>query len=77
MPSRNITIDTVAYTLLKQHKLGKESFSDVIKRLFPKPADVDAMMRHIRKHPIGEDVLAVVEKQVNNRGRRRLRAKVA
>jgi hypothetical protein len=71
-----ITISTKAYDLLKNHKTGRESFSEVILRKMPPPPALTAgelldwHEKFAGKEIIDEDLMREVE-----RGRKRGRSK--
>ena len=65
MATKSITVDVEAYNCLKRRKKDGESFSDVIKRLLPRPFDVDAWLASIK--PASKEFIAGVEEQVRQR----------
>jgi predicted CopG family antitoxin len=67
MATKSITIDVAAYDRLKSHKLPEESFSEAIKRLLPKPLDIDGLLRRLDRRPMSRAAMAAVEKQVAHR----------
>lgn len=69
MAVKTITIDIEAYKRLKRAKKGKESFSDVIKRIVPKPFDFDAFVAQMEKNSLGDGFADNVEKIIDDRRR--------
>jgi predicted CopG family antitoxin len=70
MASRSITIDTVAYLLLKEAKKEGESFSQTIKRLLKPRVDYKAWLKQMQKNPLSSEAVQAIEQQVRNRHRR-------
>jgi len=68
---KTIRIDLEAYGRLKAAKRGRESFSQVIMRLFPKPVDVKKWLKRISNDPFSVEFQIAVEKQIKGRRSRR------
>jgi predicted CopG family antitoxin len=65
--TKTISIDTEAYGRLKARKAEGESFSETIKRLVPKPFDVEKWLGSMAADPVGEEFVAAVEETVAQR----------
>jgi predicted CopG family antitoxin len=67
MATKTISIDIEAYERLKKRKKEGESFSEAIKRLVPKPVDLNAFFRKLEANPVSEEFVAAVEQQIAQR----------
>jgi predicted CopG family antitoxin/DNA-binding XRE family transcriptional regulator len=67
MATKTISIDTEAYGRLKARKAEGESFSETIKRIVPKPFDVEKWLDSMAADPVGEEFVAAVEETVAQR----------
>jgi predicted CopG family antitoxin len=67
MAVKTITIDTEAYARLKKHKRANESFSETIKRVVPKPFDLEAWLKKMEGNEFGADMVKAVEEAVRDR----------
>jgi predicted CopG family antitoxin len=65
--TKTISVDTEAYGRLKARKARGESFSETIKRLVPKPFDVEKWLDSTAADPVGEEFVAAVEKTIAQR----------
>ena len=69
MATKTISIDLDAYKRLKTAKRRDESFSQVIKRVVPKPFDVDQWLASIKRDPISERAAKAIEDRIDARRR--------
>ena len=69
MATKTITIDMEAYNRLKRAKRKDESFSQTIKRVVPPQMDFEEWVRKLESNPAGEQFIAAVERQIENRRR--------
>jgi predicted CopG family antitoxin len=67
MAMKTITLDVEAYKRLSEVTREGESFSQAIKRLIPKPSDIDAWVRRIESNPLSPAAIAAVEDQIKQR----------
>jgi predicted CopG family antitoxin len=67
MAVKTITIDMEAYKRLKGAKRKDESFSQVIKRVVPKPFNFGAWIKGMEADPFSESFVNAVEEQIANR----------
>ena len=67
MATKTISIDTEAYERLKKRKKEGESFSEAIKRLVPKPFDLDKWFADLAKNPASDQFIEAVERVVTDR----------
>lgn len=70
MASRTIRIDLVAYRRLSRARRTGESFSDVNKRVIPKPFDISKWLNAVRKGGISDQTAELIETHVRTRRRR-------
>jgi predicted CopG family antitoxin len=67
MATKSITIDLGAYERLKGVQKKNESFSQVIKRVVPKPFDLDKFLGRVKANPLSADAVEAIEEQVRRR----------
>jgi predicted CopG family antitoxin len=67
MAVKTITIDTEAYARLKKHKRANESFSETIKRVVPKPFDLEAWLKKMEGDEFSPEMVKAVEGAVRDR----------
>ena len=67
MAGKTITIDLEAYKRLKSAKRDEESFSQTIKRMIPKPLDLEEWFRKMARLNLPSSAIDAIEEQVNNR----------
>lgn len=70
MAAKTITIDVEAYRRLKHAQMPNESFSQTIKRVVPRPFDLQAWMRRVTQAEFSRDFVDAVATRVASRGRR-------
>ncbi len=75
MATKTISIDVQAYERLAKVKREGESFSEVIKRIVPRPVDLDAWFREMDRNPLSRRALRAVEDAVRRRSRKARAAK--
>lgn len=69
MATKTIAIDLDAYKRLKTAKRRDESFSQVIKRVVPRPFDVDEWLARVKRNGISDDAARAIEERVEARRR--------
>ena len=75
MATKTISIDIQAYERLAKVKREGESFSEVIKRVVPRPIDLDAWFREMDASPLSPRAVRAVEEAVRGRSRKARSAK--
>jgi predicted CopG family antitoxin len=70
MATKTISIDVQAYERLAKAKREGESFSEVIKRIVPRPVDLDAWFREMDANPLSRRTVRAVEEVVRRRSRK-------
>ena len=64
---KTVTIDLDAYERLKAIRRKNESFSQVIKRIIPKPFDHKAFLKDLDKYPMSRQAYEAIAETVENR----------
>lgn len=78
MATKSITIDLEAYERLRAARQANESFSQTIKRVVPKPLDVEAWLEKARANPLSQETVDAVEEYLQQgRGTRASKRKKA
>jgi len=67
MATKTITLDLEAYDLLRRHKRGKQSFSEVVKEHFGPRKTIEEFRRALRDVVLSEETLDVIEQQIELR----------
>ena len=67
MATKSITIDLEAYERLKAARRENESFSQTIKRVVPKPFDVEAWLKRASENPLSQETIDAVEERLRER----------
>ncbi len=70
MATKTISIDVQAYERLAKAKREGESFSEVIKRIVPRPVDLDAWFREMDANPLSRRAVRAVAEVVRRRSRK-------
>ena len=67
MATKTISVDLDAYGRLTGARRGKESFSQVIKRVIRPPLDVSNYLANLDRVPLGDAAAAAIEEHVRTR----------
>ncbi|KPK76275.1 MAG: hypothetical protein AMJ79_07280 [Phycisphaerae bacterium SM23_30] len=67
MVKKTIIIDNEAYERLQAVRKENESFSQVIKRIVPKPFDLKAFLKELDKHPMSREACEAIADIVESR----------
>ncbi len=67
VPVKTITLDLDAYELLRRHKRGKQSFSQVIKEHFQPQHTLRDLERALEEIDVSEETLDAIDRQIQAR----------
>lgn len=67
MATKTITLDLEAYDLLRRHKRGRQSFSEVVKEHFGPRTTVADFRRALEDVVLAEETLDIIEQQIELR----------
>lgn len=69
MATKTISIDFEAYRRLRRLRRDNESFSDVLKRVLPKPFDAQAWFKRLSNTELSDKAVRAIRQQIRNRRR--------
>jgi predicted CopG family antitoxin len=67
MATKTITLDLEAYDLLRRHKRGKQSFSEVVKQHFGPRRTIQEFRSALPDAMLSEETLDAIEQQIELR----------
>jgi predicted CopG family antitoxin len=67
MAVKTITLDLEAYELLRRHKKGKQSFSQVVKEHFGPRRTISDFRRALDEVVLSEETLDAIDRQIEER----------
>jgi predicted CopG family antitoxin len=67
MAVKTITLDLEAYELLRRHKRGRQSFSQVVKEHFGPRRTIDEFRKALDEVTLSDETLDAIDRQIEER----------
>jgi predicted CopG family antitoxin len=67
MAVKTITLDLEAYELLRRHKRGRQSFSQVVKEHFGPRRTIDEFRKALHEVTLSDETLDAIDRQIEER----------